>query len=270
VTWLLTPSVATRRRSPPSREKTSHAHRAARPAVTAASSKTSASAGPGRLPSPRSPSTRPAVACAARRPSLHGEACLSGRHRCRSYPQVRGRMHATALHGPRDVPASRCACAPRAAWPSREGHDACSPLCARQKPLCLRRTAPEGCPSVRRAWGLDPCPKAWTERRSSTSATRTAREHNRRSPEPRTARGGRPPPSFRVMPPQPRTSFPSRGSGPANLPSRGSGPALSTWSPCGPSPSTHRGLRADRDTFQSVQATTAEGSRARGRPRGGG
>jgi len=75
-------------------------------------------------------------ACAVRRPSPHGEPCPSGRHCCRLYPWARGRMHATALHGPRDVPAFRCACARRDAWPPQEGHDASSPLCARQKPLC--------------------------------------------------------------------------------------------------------------------------------------
>jgi hypothetical protein len=77
------------------------------------------------------------------------------------------------------------------------------PFARSKSPSVRDRTAPEGCPPVRGAWGLDPCPKAWTRRRSSISATRTAREHNRRSPDPRPVRRRSPSSApVRVEPPR--------------------------------------------------------------------
>jgi len=66
-------------------------------------------------------------------------------------------MHAATLHGPRDVTVADNV--------ARAGHDASSPLCAKQKPLCTRQNRAGRLPS--RAWGvgarpvpegLDPAP----------------------------------------------------------------------------------------------------------------
>jgi len=74
---------ATRPASPVAERRTSLAHRTARSAVAVVSSKTAVFDGPGRLPSPRFPSARPAARLRDHRPSLHGETCPSERHRCR-------------------------------------------------------------------------------------------------------------------------------------------------------------------------------------------
>jgi len=53
-------------------------------------------------------------------------------------------MHAATLHGPRDVTVADNV--------ARAGHDASSPLCAKQKPLCTRQNRAGRLPS--RAWGV--------------------------------------------------------------------------------------------------------------------
>jgi len=114
------------------------------PASPAVSSKTTAFAGPGRLPSPSAPSPGRAPRFRAVRVGSRG-----ARHRCRC-SSARGFRHRDPASG------------------------ALSPL---ELPPALAGGAK----------GLDPWPFGWTKRRSSTSATNTAREHTHgtaRSPPP--------------------------------------------------------------------------------------
>jgi len=126
--------------------------RAARSASPAASSKAADLAGPGRLPSTMDPSSGSRPFRTASLPSVPAG----------SPPHARGDSPRTPRRCRRE----------QATTPLH-------PFARSKSPSARGRTAPEGCPPVREAWGLDPCPKAWTRRRSSISATRTAREHNR-------------------------------------------------------------------------------------------
>jgi hypothetical protein len=122
------------------------------PASPAVSSKTSAFAGPGRLPSPSAPSPGRAPRFRAVRVGSRG-----ARHRCRC-SSARGFRH-------RD-PASGA-------------------LSLLELPPALAGELPPALAGG--AKGLDPWPFGWTKRRSSTSATNTAREHTHgtaRSPPP--------------------------------------------------------------------------------------
>jgi len=140
------------------------------------------------------------------------------------------------------------------------------PFARSKSPSVRDRTAPEGCPPVRGAWGLDPCPKAWTRRRSSISATRTAREHNRRSPDPRPVR--------RRSPSSAPSGWSRHGDSPgaalADLPferASGTDPLRAPRAHLGEhAPREPRDLQADHWARPGFQATPTELSRARGRP----
>jgi hypothetical protein len=149
-TLPLTSSVATLRGS--GRETGSPSLRIARPSSPAVSSKTAAFAGPGRLPSPSAPSPGRAPRFRVVRVGSRG-----ARHRCRC-SSARGFRH-------RD-PASGA-------------------LSLLELPPALAGELPPALADG--AKGLDPWPFGWTKRRSSTSATNTAREHTHgtaRSPPP--------------------------------------------------------------------------------------
>jgi hypothetical protein len=155
VMWPLTPSVATRGPQPrplPRKELKTASAVPPGPPRAAASSKTAELAGPGRLPSPMDPSRGSLPFRTASLPSVPAG----------SLPHARGDSPRTPRRYRRE----------QATTPLH-------PFARSKSPSARGRTAPEGCPPVREAWGLDPCPKAWTRRRSSISATRTAREHNR-------------------------------------------------------------------------------------------
>jgi hypothetical protein len=124
--------VATRKGAGPRR-------RAARPAWAAVSSKTAACAGPGRLPSPRTPSASGTVACAARSLGIMGSLPF----RTASLPFV-----------PTGSLSHACNSSPRA--PRRYRREVATallhPFAQGKSPLCARQNRAGKLPS--RAWGV--------------------------------------------------------------------------------------------------------------------
>jgi hypothetical protein len=148
VTWPLTPSVATRasrRRLGILREERTEAASAVPPDPPhpAASSRAAELAGPERLPSTMNPSASPrftgAVARASPWPRITGIPALPCGIAAARTRRFRRSMHAATLHGPRHLAVSDKAL--------RAGHDASSPLCAKQKPLCTRQNRAGRLPS---------------------------------------------------------------------------------------------------------------------------